>query len=284
MSLFEVQSIDGMGKGCVATQDIPAGNVVFMEQPLLRIRNGATLGDYITAYQALSADQKTMVNDLTYGYKPDVSDRLNEALKKPLADGSYADARFRDTYRNMIMRFDNNSFHMEDVRPATDEDPEDKGTSGLFPQASRFNHSCDPNLIYSLEWTPGWWIARAKRDIKAGEELTITYIPIVRDVHDRRAALANWSFYCNCSACTADVADGAALVNLRRGQTSADLSGETTGPETNDVEAKRPRRDDGGDIKDDEEDDGTIHAQYYRLLNKIKDLEGRQAHIELFFK
>lgn len=41
----------------------------------------------------------------------------------------------------------------------------------------------------------------AARDISAGEEITVSYIPLLKSTKDRQARLAQYGFTCDCSAC-----------------------------------------------------------------------------------
>ena len=72
---------------------------------------------------------------------------------------------------------------------------------GLFVRISRINHACDPNACYnncgSLEK-----VVTALREIKKGEEITISYIINNWDVRsERRSALSCWGFLCSCAVC-----------------------------------------------------------------------------------
>ena len=72
---------------------------------------------------------------------------------------------------------------------------------GLFVRISRINHACDPNACYnnsgSLEK-----VVTALREIKAGEEITISYINNNWDVRsERRSSLSCWGFICQCEVC-----------------------------------------------------------------------------------
>jgi hypothetical protein len=94
--------------------------------------------------------------------------------------------------------------------------------SALYPCASLFNHSCDPNL----EWThaarnsdvkdagggrPRTLVAfRARRAIRAGEQLTASYLDFRLDRERRRRQLyGTYGFWCACTRCVAEcVGDG----------------------------------------------------------------------------
>ena len=93
---------------------------------------------------------------------------------------------------------------------------------GVFPRATRLNHSCDPNLVreqappadgaprFALRFT-------ALRDIAAGEELCFSYVPVTLARAPRRDLLRrHFGFDCACARCregddAADAARGRAL-------------------------------------------------------------------------
>ena len=74
--------------------------------------------------------------------------------------------------------------------------------TGIFPLASLFNHSCDPNVFrYSLG---DILVFRAARDIQPGEELFISYIPnevLCEPRRIRRDFLGDRDFTCSCQKC-----------------------------------------------------------------------------------
>ncbi|KAL7624223.1 hypothetical protein AAE478_005782 [Parahypoxylon ruwenzoriense] len=77
---------------------------------------------------------------------------------------------------------------------------------------------------WSTQWAPGYWKARAVRDIKAGSELTIAYMPISYSREKRQQRLKEyWGFVCRCDRC-----EGANLeldIQLQEAlQTSLDVS------------------------------------------------------------
>jgi hypothetical protein len=81
---------------------------------------------------------------------------------------------------------------------------EQKFALALFPTAARINHSCRPNCIRMA--TPTGMYIVATQDIKAGEELTVSYvpryIPEFVDVDVFQANLQrNWGFSCKCNWC-----------------------------------------------------------------------------------
>ena len=79
---------------------------------------------------------------------------------------------------------------------------------GLFPKVARINHSCHPNA-------GSWWSRKTKkrviyamRDIRDGEEITVSYIPLLKSTKERQARLAQYGFVCDCTACSGGRRDG----------------------------------------------------------------------------
>lgn len=73
---------------------------------------------------------------------------------------------------------------------------------GTWTSASFFNHSCQANMTKRRHGRK--YVFSAKRDIQAGEELSINYIEDAVDekVDVRRKRLqAGWGFVCSCSRC-----------------------------------------------------------------------------------
>ncbi|MEW5301046.1 MAG: hypothetical protein WDW38_009384 [Sanguina aurantia] len=79
---------------------------------------------------------------------------------------------------------------------------------GLFPEFSLFNHSCAPNAInYVLNGDT--MVVRAATDVKAGDEVTISYMgrPQLTPVGDRLEHLQrDYGFICDCKRCTKESA------------------------------------------------------------------------------
>ncbi|KAG7664382.1 SET5 [[Candida] subhashii] len=79
--------------------------------------------------------------------------------------------------------------------------------SNVFLTQSHLNHNCDPNTSVETELnrTSGLKVFAAK-DIRAGEELTTTYVNPSHTVHQRQRELrVNWGFICGCPKCKDDL-------------------------------------------------------------------------------
>ena len=107
----------------------------------------------------------------------------------------------------LISRASHNAFS---VRPG---DSADYGSEflgyGVWPEASFFNHSCQPNV--TKERIARQWSFRASTDIRAGQELCITYLGGEEkelSVEVRRKRLHDeWGFHCMCKRCVTESAE-----------------------------------------------------------------------------
>ena len=82
---------------------------------------------------------------------------------------------------------------------------------GLYPTGARFNHDCDPNCRISFD-TYGCLCVHARRAIRRGEELCITYTNSALPGKVRREALRKtYLFDCTCATCAAELKGGGAL-------------------------------------------------------------------------
>ena len=170
------------GQGCIARRPIARGTRILEEAPLFSFWISKNASDSCNLESLTQALGKLTLNDL---------DSFN-ALG-PLG-------------ANNLERFAKNAYSM-----AAGVNPEQM-LSGVFKQASRFNHSCLPNAF--LTWNEhlgadsrGGLTIHAIRDIAIGEEILINYR--VEDSQnsrtDRRRKLHDdYGFMCSCPGCDTD--------------------------------------------------------------------------------
>ncbi len=72
---------------------------------------------------------------------------------------------------------------------------------GAFPKMARINHSCKPNCGNFWSEKANHRVIYAESHIKKGEEITVTYIPLLKSIKERQARLQQYGFVCDCSAC-----------------------------------------------------------------------------------
>ncbi|KAG5975076.1 hypothetical protein E4U55_007900 [Claviceps digitariae] len=181
---FEKRDIPGKGRGLVATKMIHRGDRIFAHTPLLVI--DAQLFD-----QQEGEDKE-----------PEWRALQEEAVAglPAASQGMFWELYGQPAKHPVGGRVDANSFDlvMGDYETVY---------YGLFPETSRINHDCRPNLAYFFNNNTLTHHVHAITDIPPGAELTITYI----DTRLPRRLRLNylhrtWGFNCTCSHCSLDPA------------------------------------------------------------------------------
>lgn len=159
-----------------------------------------------------SLDILTFVN-LSQGIPADwISER--KLLCKALSSSASRDLNLSfltdDWYAGVLARLHINAFRIERVDEEDGEDifaaaaasilGESIG-SAVYGLPSMYNHDCDPNvdILWPLNSTAN---LVARRSIKSGEELHITYIDASMAADERRRFLSqHYGFTCTCARC-----------------------------------------------------------------------------------
>ena len=170
-NLYVTQSVPGKGQGLCADREIKAGVRILTEEVLFSIVDNTvdeSIGNRITeSFGSLSPSQKQEF----------------ETLHCP-------DDRASNLWSPVVRRYLANAFEMA------------VGTSGVFLKASRINHSCCPNACFAWNRYLGRLTVHAMTDIRAGEDITVSYeLPFV-PLETRQARFREfYGFTCDCSAC-----------------------------------------------------------------------------------
>ncbi|KAG6026464.1 hypothetical protein E4U19_002589 [Claviceps sp. Clav32 group G5] len=173
-TLYALQDVPGKGKGLVATKDILKGTRITSEQALFTISGYKTLG--LEDLERLICQQ---LNALS-------SDQSNAfmSLHNALPFNNAADQYYGIFNTNCL--------------PLDDGDE-----TGIFLDASRANHDCENNVVYGWNKTIKRMTLHAMRDIRSGEEITTSYVPLLKPRQARQATLKrSFGFTCMCRLCT----------------------------------------------------------------------------------
>ena len=173
---YKVANAGDKGLGVFALQAFRRGDLIVTEVPLFKIRKQDDGGPI--DHQSVAAAVGKLSSEEMQKYV---------SLKSAHTEGGRYDNPSLEIYSS-------NAFQM------------DSDYSGIFPEVSRFNHSCSPNARYS--WNPDIRRMRvyALRDIANGDEIFVSYIAS-RGVYgssraERQARLAErYMFTCACTAC-----------------------------------------------------------------------------------
>ncbi|EAQ93058.1 hypothetical protein CHGG_01293 [Chaetomium globosum CBS 148.51] len=183
-SFYEAE-IPGKGSGLIANRTIRKGEIIMERPPALLIQAEPHV-------------------DL----EPEVRDEVYQAAVDRLPEP--ARARFlRQVGSTIYDKVERNSF-----RIFVDGDRKHSAHLGVFPEVSKFNHDCRPNVHYRLNGLKHTTIA--VRDIPAGDELTISYIYGRASHATRQSQLREWGFTCTCPQCTLNATETGASDNRLR--------------------------------------------------------------------
>ena len=191
-ALYSIKSSPSKGLGVFANQDIAKGTRITWEKPLLSAPREPEAIDPLPVYDAfeeLTHDQKKQYLSLS------ASQIQTENALQCIEDDLPRD--FRDHVANVASIFESNAFDMVEVEDGTT-------LAGVFPIAARFNHDCAPNVAQTWNESIEALTMHAIRDVKAGEELCDTYVPLCQPSTSRQAELRAYGFECKCSVCGGD--------------------------------------------------------------------------------
>ncbi|CAF3542590.1 unnamed protein product [Fusarium graminearum] len=169
--MTELQEVPGKGQGLIATRKIPKGTRILSEKAIIRVP------EIFANIAAVSASIGRQVDSLP----PDQREAFLSMC-------------------NIYPSDDDTSPYLGIVR--SNGLPMDFG-SGVFLQASRINHACDNNAQKDYNEGIKRHTVHALRDIEEGEEITITYLGILKNRRTRQQALrTKFMFTCTCNLCS----------------------------------------------------------------------------------
>lgn len=172
--LYDIVPIPDKGTGVIATQDIPKGTRIMTEKPLFIVSTNTMEqgNDIVDKYiaqkvKSLDKDQQRAFLSLHNCHGTRFGPFLGICKTNMLGLGS----------------------------------PPIGG--GLFIEASRINHACNPNTQNSWNERISRETIHAVRDIKKGEEITISYIGHYAPYDERQLILkTKFNFNCACEQCS----------------------------------------------------------------------------------
>ncbi|KAI2616894.1 SET domain-containing protein [Hypomontagnella submonticulosa] len=165
---LRVTEVPGKGIGVVATRKISKGETILVRSP--------TMMGQTAAYVGLEKGTREVLYDVAIGKLPSKGQEL------------FMGQMGKDLY--------------------VDGANESGSHLGCYPEISRFNHDCRPNVHYRINDITHTSVAA--RDIAPGEELSISYIELMLPREERLSRLRKWGFECSCSHCTMSDEEAAA--------------------------------------------------------------------------
>lgn len=196
-----------MGHGLFAAKDIPQGTRMVSESPILELPTSVEddlEAAFCDAWHGLPVENRRKLDQLSWNPSlltqatRDNMRRWYKETKIAVSTGeTLRGKRLKDALKAMTKRyaiFLTNRVEMGHGAAYG---------SGLFPFYSRGNHSCIPNSHNAYNPTIGQLTIQSTRQIRAGEQLFLSYIDgACRTNSQRQKQLNNWGFTCKCQACT----------------------------------------------------------------------------------
>ena len=183
MALYQRTAIEHKGCGIVAKTTIPPGTLILVEEPLFSLPSALFSKEVLTQTKH---PESTLNNIIATAVK---------ALpkEKQVAFLELYNSRTRPGV--FLGIWQTNAFGLGS----------DNDESGIFERASRFNHSCFPNAIYSWNYNTKKMEIRATKAIPEDAEITMSYLSfeeIIQSCAMRRTMLQErYGFICSCHAC-----------------------------------------------------------------------------------
>jgi hypothetical protein len=174
---YNVERSQGKGLGVFAAHDLDIGDIIMRETPALKIVPPEFVKG--TGYP-MSAVTKLVRAEF---------ERLTPAEQEDIMSLTYhATATEEGTMDKLAIIFRTNAYN--------------SGTDiGLFPKIARINHSCRPNASYYWSDKLNKRIVYATRKIPQGDEIFVSYIPLLLTQEQRQQHLDRYGFKCTCEAC-----------------------------------------------------------------------------------
>lgn len=168
-NLWRLESIPGKGKGLIATRDIAPGTLILSDSPLITTD---VIQSVETTEQDLARALKALPKDSQRAY---LSLHNNFPGKNPLSN---------------IVRC--NGYPLG---PGSH-------VGGVFATASRLNHSCKPNSKHTWNAAIKEQTVYAIRPIKAGQELSLSYLQGGTFPERQLELQSSFGFTCVCELCS----------------------------------------------------------------------------------
>ncbi|KAF2472701.1 SET domain-containing protein [Lindgomyces ingoldianus] len=191
---FIIKQSPGKGLGVFATRAMEPGTVIMEDAPTILIRPPRMhegIGYPLDAIQILIGEA---FDALSEGDQADVLSLSAHVLPGEADETEYH--RLKTVFRSNAYSTGNEI--------------------GLFTKIARINHSCRPNSGYYWTERLRKRVVYATRPIAEGEEISVTYIPLLYSKSDRERRLDQYGFKCACEACAGQSGNAAWASDHRR--------------------------------------------------------------------
>ena len=186
MIAYEIKLSPGKGLGMFANQSIERGTRILSDKPLFMPPRWSSPEDVYALFKSLPQEKKEKLLQL------DALQLKVDSLTKFYKTSPSMSEEDRKLMFQVFAIVSTNAYGLwkDGVHIA-----------GVFQDSPRINHSCCPNVIFEWSSMIGALTAHATKPIRAGEEITVSYVMAFLSRHQRQQGLASYGFFCTCPAC-----------------------------------------------------------------------------------
>ncbi|KAG6113395.1 hypothetical protein E4U31_000945 [Claviceps sp. LM219 group G6] len=174
--LYEIKELPGKGRGLMARVCIPKGTRILVEKPLV-----------------IAASQISSVTAM----EKDIGNQLRQLSEKKAGQFFCLHNSFRGVLPPFTGTVQTNALACG----------EGSSTGAVYPTLCLINNACRPNCQQTWNQEEKHETIHAIRDIAAGEEITIAYIPSGSSAQRRHYLKEKFGFDCACEMCVLPTAD-----------------------------------------------------------------------------
>ncbi|KAL8278363.1 hypothetical protein RQP46_009255 [Phenoliferia psychrophenolica] len=185
---FTVSEAPGKGLGVFASRDISAGEVIIRERPILLLSNesGTEEHNYDPGHLLRAAVAS-----------------LSDSSRRKLLDLKNAFGNENGSDKDLLQGIFTTNSDVAILGIGDVELAPVKSSAVFAPTIARFNHSCTPSASFHFDSQQFAGAIRVLREIKSGEEITISYTWTSYTRAERQSFLSRVHFFdCTCIACS----------------------------------------------------------------------------------
>ncbi|KAK7529650.1 uncharacterized protein J3D65DRAFT_174555 [Phyllosticta citribraziliensis] len=215
--VYKIQALPGKGVGMLATALIPTGTRLLAETPIMTVQRRDWQYDrtqrnaVVSAYLSLPHPYMQLFDALHHApsqfqdwhglIETEYNDAAPFGPEDPPPDVPFDGVLSRIEQSRVMAVFSTNAFGVCPSSSSTNV------AAVICAEASRLNHSCTPNIQFT--WNEnvlgGAITMHALRDILPGEEITASYVDLLKSFSERKEKLRNgYGFDCDCVVCSAN--------------------------------------------------------------------------------
>lgn len=219
----KVASVGDRGRGLFATKHLGPGDVILVEKAFY-----ATFERDVPKETSVIVDVKEGQISLEKQAER-VHGTIDKILHNPKQASRYMDLYDGGKFQNKVVKFMDgmatvdifrvqaidrlHGFDFPGIKSSKDGSGEKSLAAGIWLHVSYIDHSCIPNADRSF--IGDMMIIRATRGIKAGEEISLSYLVPEHSYQERRKRLSHYGFECDCPLCEVEKSVPAQVLSKR---------------------------------------------------------------------